>query len=188
MNTIYKKKLAGTITYTLIVAAVILGIGWQASARLIQNTSSLIVDGVVVSTSSDSVTIATAGSSPIELQTDNRTILLGAEEPTDYLPGTVVSVVARSSGSQYLARIVQTRPGSGYGFLGDSVITRRGDIIAKGADNFTIDTGLLNVTYYVTSSTLFSRTSFAELSVGNTVQVIGKDTGSNFTATIVISR
>lgn len=185
MNTIYKKKLAGTVTYLIVIGAVVFGIGWQASARFIQSGGSLIFDGVVVATSANSLTVATNSSTPVQIFTDNRTIFVRENSPSDYPVGTVVSVVARSSNGTPVARVIQSKPGSGYGFAGDPVLVRSGEIVSKTANSFTINSGVATITFEVTPSTFFARTSFANLAIGQKVQIIGNDNGSNFVATLV---
>ena len=189
MQLVLKKKIIGTAVYSLILAVILVAIGSPVFAQFIQTRSTLIVDGVVVAVGSSSLTLDTAGSSAFDIDINSRTIFPSGLALAGISPGDVLSIVARNSGSgNPVARVIRKHEGSGYGFPGETVIVRRGEVVSKGATSFTVDSGIALITFDVIASTRFVRTNFSILALGDRVQITGRDSGTSFVARTVIKR
>jgi hypothetical protein len=188
MQKYLKKKLIGTGAYAVILSIIAVAAGSTAFAQFIQNGGNLVVDGVVTGVGVATMTIDTVGSGPITVDVTPKTrIIPPGKALGDFVPGDIVRVIAKI-GSNPSAKVIQERSGSGYGFPGDLVFVRQGTVVSKGASSFTINTGVAVLTFDVTASTRFIKTSFAALSAGQKAQVIGNDSGSSFVARTVIRR
>jgi hypothetical protein len=186
--TIWLKKLLGTSTLILALAAGYFSYTQGALAQFIDPRGSLIADGVVASVTGNDIVFLTHGSAPITLITNRQTLFAGGKTLNDYQPGSAIHVIGRDTHNGVLARIIQPRTGSNYGTTGDIVMALQGTVTAKTSSSLTIQTDSARITFQVSSSTDFFRTNFSQLMIGDRVQVFGQDTGSSFAATFVLKR
>mgnify|MGYP003385645125 CR=1 FL=1 len=184
MRTITPKKLIGSLVVASALTLGIFGTAKASQAFFLGTNKQLIFDATVGSVGTNSVTVYTTSSSPITLQINNRTRFSNRGSLGSLSPGDQIKVFARRSGGQLVATLIN-RPAnqtSGYGTAGDLALVQRGTVTAKTADTFTVQLGTgVSVTFHVNSSTRFFGTSFAGLTTGQRVLVIGRDTGSSST-------
>ena len=189
MITNLPKKIVGTLVLLSLAAVGFFLAAPDIRAQFIDPRGSLIFDGTVSSTTPTTVTLLTDGTAPITVNVTNKTVFTGGKKLADLVPGDSVKVIARDTSSNPQARVIQTNAGSGgYGNAGDMAFVANGRITAKTASSITVQTDSATVTYRITSSTRFIRSSLASLNIGDRVQIIGRDSGSDFVARFVLRR
>ena len=78
--------------------------------------------------------------------------------------------------------------GANYG-QGGRVLVQKGEVVAKSANSISVkDPNGITITFKVTHATRFIITNFAFINLGDTAQVLGQDTGTQFVAQTVIVR
>ena len=177
------KKMIGTSMLAVVMGATFLVGATFAQARFFDQGTTLSIDAVVDSLGASSLVALTVGADPLTIGIDSRTNFVGGPLAV----GDTVHISARTQAGTPVARVVRkTSDGNtGYGFPGDRVTVRRGEIIAKSPTAFTIESDNSVTTFEVTSSTSFGRDDYAFIGVGTYVTVSGYDSGSNFVANTV---
>ena len=180
------KKIAGT----LFLLAVIAGGSFAAMpeevrATFINSIFGLNVDGIVDQINDSMLILLTNGSEPLYINISNRTRIING--PVQ--PGDQVKVIARISGNGNItARIIRRANEGQYGTKGDPVIVQKANVVSKGDDFLVVESNVGEITFAITPRTRFVRKSFEHLEPGDMVRVIGRDSGSEFVARLVISR
>lgn len=182
------KKLIGTSLILGVPVIALLAVGTDTFAQFIDTGRNVVVDGVVIGSTEDEVTVATSGAEPIEFAVTDRTVVVGDDRVA--APGDGVKVIGRNTDGVLSARVIQLseQPSVGYGQAGDAVIARNGAVVEITDDSLTIETANTTTTYNITDDTRFLRASQSELESGDEVQVIGEDTSTGFAATMVVAR
>jgi hypothetical protein len=187
LNTL-PKKLIGTLTITSLVIGSYFITSTDVFAQFKDMGSTLKVDGVIGSVDEDSLILQTSGAQPIEVFFNNKTKFSPRRlDPEDLMQGDQVEVQAKVRNGQVLGTKIKLQDeGPGYGTEGDDIFVKRGEVIAKTANTFTIETNATVSTFKVKHWTRFSRVGFNGLEVGDKVEVRGVDTGSEFIARKVV--
>lgn len=178
-----KKKLIGTsILLVTIIGTLLLGAS-LTQARFRDSLLSIRADGTVDDVDTDSITILTNGSDPITFAITDDTNFLGQTDLSDIDPGDFVRVRGRRTNGSYEARSIKLQEDeTAYGQAGENVYVREGAVVAKGSDNFTINNGVVDITFQLTPDTRFIGINFPFLEIGDNVRVRGEDTGTSFIA------
>lgn len=179
----YIKKVIGTLALVaLLVGGVVAAAPADARATFIDSIFSMTVDGVAGDVSATSLTLFTSGTEPIDIVINNRTHISRGPVET----GDQVRVIAKVRNGVVTATLIKvTGTGPSYGTRGDAVVVDNATVRSKTADSFTVESNGAVSTFKVTNATRFFKKTFAQLRVGDEVQVIGRDTGSEFVAKIV---
>ena len=191
------KKLFGTAFFALFVLGLALSTSSVVQALFINTKTTFIVDGVVVSTGVNRITIDTAGAKNITVDTNDKTKFIpNGLALDDLISGDLIHITAKTrQGDNALARVVKLiGNGPGYGTQGDPVLTANATVmdidITGNTGTFTVTTGSAVVTFEVLSDTSFIHKggllTFADLDIGNKVLVQGEDNTTGFIARNVI--
>lgn len=191
MNKIYYKKSIGTLIFAMLIIGISLISFSVAGAKFINNPfNTLNFDGLVDSVSASQITLLTSGTKPITVVLiDGKTNFVGDLESGDLEYLDHVKIIAKIDGDIITAKSIKKIDGTtGYGTAGDHVNIVRAVVTGKtdNPETFTVDSGSAIITFYVTSSTKFIKTTFNELDTEDIVHVIGTDSGINFLAKNVI--
>lgn len=183
MSTLVKKSIGTFVFLGLIFSAVAFTVPADARAQFINSMFGLVADGVVAEIDGDSLVLLTSGAEPIEMAITYRTrIVRGPVEAGDQ-----VKVTARVRNGETTALVIKkTGTGPGYGHAGDRVLVSKAKVVSKDGDSFTVESSVGVITFEVTASTRFYRTSFSNLEEGDWVKVIGEDSGDAFVARLVL--
>ncbi len=178
MKKMTTRKIIGTLAVALVVSLGVFGTAKASQAFFLGAGNSLVFDGVVGSVTPTSAIIYTTGTNPITVQINRRTSI----SQGGLTVGDNVKVVARNTGGQIQAQVIQRSGGaSGYGTAGDPVLVTRGQVRAKTATTFTVRVNGADVIFHVNASTRFFGGPFSSLHVGENVVAFGQDTGNSST-------
>jgi hypothetical protein len=190
MRSITPQKIIGSAVVAFVLAVGAFGTASAASAFFLSSGHSLIFDATVGSVDRNSFTVYTTSSSPITVYTSRSTVLndhdgdrdRGRDVLNELDPGDAVKIIATRSGNKLTASVIDVETGvNGYGTAGTTVLLSNAKVVSKSISSFVVNSNGIDVTLNVNSSTRFFNTSFRQLRAGQTVVVIGEDTGSSTT-------
>jgi len=193
-STIKPKKIIGSFLMLLVIAGIFLPAVSTVHARLIATRSIVNIDGTISSKNPNYFVVNSSGTGDVTVYVNNGTRFIPGLSYDAVAVGDKVQVVARSDGSLTAIMVRKISGGTGYGGVpgpqtGGVVTTINGMVSAKTANTFTVAQNSMNVTYTVLSNTHFIGSTFAAMAVGNTVTVVGQDTGTSYVAkTVVVVR
>lgn len=192
MNKVYYKKSIGTLVFTALIMGVALVGFTMVKAQFFNNPNdNLDFDGLVSAKGPlpFHLTLVTSGAEPITVHANATTIFVDGLEWRHIDVGDHLKVIADLENGRLEAKLIKKiEGGTGYGTAGDAVEIAPSELISKTSNTFTIDSGAAVITFYVDPLTNFIGSSFANLNLGDVIEVKGVDSGTNFLARRVILR
>lgn len=188
----YQKKLIGTSLLIVMILGVFLITSDTVRAQYMEIMNTVITDGYVgaVNHNDGFFTLYNAGVNPLLLSVSGDTDFTGnLASFADLDPGDWVKVVAKIENGNAIAKTVKGNGDHGYGVPGESVVIDSATLLAKvSADTLLIKSGVTNITIKINASTEFVGQDLTNLGVGETLTVIGTDSGTEFLAETIISQ
>lgn len=186
MLLVLKKKIIGTAIY-LGLLLVAIGAAAGVQAKFLNTARIMNFEGIVTNKAGLELIVHATGSADVVVMVEPGKTIIGGDASSyaDIMPGDGVTVMGVREGNAVTARVLKKVAGAGYGTQGPAVMLSHGTVVAKGASSFSIDIGAAVVTVQVSISTNFNGGSFGTLALGQTVSVIGRDTGTSVIATTV---
>jgi F0F1-type ATP synthase assembly protein I len=181
----YARKIIGTSLMTIMIISLSL-VGFSyAQAQFLDLKKIANVDGIIDSISATSLTLHTNGSESIVFNINNHTVFTQNMTYLDFSPGESVKVIAKIRNHVATAKVIKKIGSAGYGCHGDHVFIRTAEITNIDGDTVTISSDLAIITFRISAATWFVNTPFADLVVGDRIQVNGYDSGVEFLANAV---
>jgi hypothetical protein len=180
MTGISSKKLIGSAAIVFVLAVGVVGTAKAAQAYFVSSGSTLIFDATVGSTGSGSVTVYTTSTTPVVVDVNRHTVFEGGDGLGSLTPGEQIKIVASRHGDTLVGQIVKAESGvSGYGSAGNTVLVSPAVVVSIGASSFVVTSNGIDITFNVSSATRFFNTSLSQLRPGESLVVIGQDSGSS---------
>jgi hypothetical protein len=180
-----KKVMSKLLVFIFLFAFLACGVTF-AKAQYIESTKTLAMDGFVESISSTGIILQKEDVDSETIAINKKTVFAGKIKLEDITPGDWVNVVARVDNGMAVAKVIKMENGAGYGIPGKSVMVQKAYVISKSKTFLTVATPISYITFQILPRTRFIGKSLAELKIGDTVMVIGKDTGTEILAKIVM--